>query len=343
MSKRTLAARRTIASFAALAPLAACSVGPASTPSSDQDLTVDLADPVQGVPDRGDDPAVVAIDAGDPLPCAGVLIAPDVVLTARHCVSLVTASVGGGSFRCPAADLAPLPLYPPASLRILVGENTATAAERARGREVLVPPEAPCEADIAVVLLDQGIDDIVALSVRTTGAAEGNHVRTVGFDRPGLGDRGVLKVLRDHVAVATTTPTTLDVGEGGCKACGGPALDEVAGEVLGIASRPGAPDGATGGVNVYTRTDAFLDFIQQALSRSFVASGSVRGVTRQKAKKGPADIGSNCVRGADCAAGACVTNGAERYCTRTCNPTDHCPAHFRCERSAQAQVVCVES
>jgi hypothetical protein len=305
MSTRRLAARCTVASLTSLVPLAACTVGLASAPPSDHELTVDLADPVEGVPDRGDDPAVVAIDSGGPLPCAGVLIAPDVVLTARHC-----ASVGGASFRCPEADSAPQPLHPPASLRVLVGETAATFAERARGREILVPAAAPCEADIALVLLDQGIDDILALSVRMTGAAEGDRVRTVGFDLPGAGDRGAIKVLRDHLAVSRTTLTTLEIGQGWCEACGGPALDEVAGEVLGVASRSGGPDGSTGSFNVYTRTDAFLDLVEQALSRSFVASGSVRGVTRQKAKKGPADLGSNCTRGADGAAGACVTDGA---------------------------------
>ena len=47
----------------------------------------DVVSPPPGVADRGDDPAVVAIDADVPL-CAGALVAPDVVLTSRHCVSV---------------------------------------------------------------------------------------------------------------------------------------------------------------------------------------------------------------------------------------------------------------
>ncbi|MDB4997114.1 MAG: hypothetical protein JWM74_4546, partial [Myxococcaceae bacterium] len=42
---------------------------------------------VPGVPDRGRDPAVVAIDVGGEGLCTGTLIAPNVVLTARHCVA----------------------------------------------------------------------------------------------------------------------------------------------------------------------------------------------------------------------------------------------------------------
>ena len=43
--------------------------------------------PVAGVPDRGSDPAVVAVESAGAVVCAGALVAPDVVLTARHCVT----------------------------------------------------------------------------------------------------------------------------------------------------------------------------------------------------------------------------------------------------------------
>jgi hypothetical protein len=82
--------------------------------------------------------------------------------------------------------------------------------------------------------------------------------------------------------------------------------------------------------------------VDEALARSETAPAGV-GVHRLKAKKGPPDMGANCSRGADCASGVCVTVGAERYCTRSCDPHDHCPAHFRCERSAEGDTICVHT
>jgi hypothetical protein len=111
-------------------------------------------------------------------------------------------------------------------------------------------------------------------------------------------------------------------------------IDEVTGDIVGVVSR-GGPDG-----DVATRADAFSTFIEAAL----VQDGSGRaGLGAAKERKGPVDMGADCAVGADCAAGVCVTEASRRYCSRSCSPHDHCPAHFRCERSAQGATVCVSS
>src|SRR5215472_17834173 len=60
------------------------------------DVQVDEDPVVRGIPDKGRDPAVVAIDLDGEGTCSGTLIAPDVVLTARHCVDRTLSGA-----RCP--------------------------------------------------------------------------------------------------------------------------------------------------------------------------------------------------------------------------------------------------
>jgi hypothetical protein len=325
--------------------LVACTAQAVPGPGGPRLPSVDIAVPVHGVPDRGDDPAVVLVESGAALPCAGVLLAADVVLTAGHCAA---APGSGSSFQCASVQsssgtLFPMPL-PPSSLRVLVGGDAISAVERARARAILTPSPGQdgCLADIALLLLDQSIDDIAPVLVHPTAAAQGDHLRTVGFEPAGAGGV-VTRFLKDHVPVAATSPIALDVYEDGCAAgCGGPALDESTGEVVGVASRWVPADGALAPFDEYVPTDAFLGLVGEALARSTAAATSASGVSLQKADKAPADMGAACAAGVDCAAGACVTDGAQRYCTRQCSADDACPTHFRCEDTSEGSTVCIE-
>ncbi len=321
--------------FVALALVVACS-GTAATSLPSTAPDVDVVAPPPGVADRGDDPAVVAIDVGDSTLCAGALVAPDVVLTARHCVSAPAELAG-----CTNAGAAGVPpLRSPESLRIFLGDDMATAAERARGRAIRVPTASSmCGADIALLLLDVPIDDVQPLVVRPTGAAQGDHLRTIGWRLPEHAGRAP-KILRDHLLVLSASPTELELGEA-ITGAGGPALDEATAEVLGVFSRSDAGPARA----VYTRTDAFAALIESALAESVSAAASTRG---SKNKKGPADLGANCAVGADCAAGVCVSvpagpDGLEQYCSQTCGSHDRCPARFRCQRSQVGVEACVKT
>ena len=237
----------TIVLFAAAVLVVACS-GTAATSLPSTAPQVDVVAPPPGVADRGDDPAVVAIDAGDATLCAGALVAPDVVLTARHCVSAPARASGCTS----AAAAGAPPLRAPGSLRILLGDDMTTATERARGRAIRVPSTSSmCGADIALLLLDVPIDDVQPLVVRPTGAAQGDHLRTIGWRLPEGAGRAP-KILRDHLLVLGATPTELELAEA-ITGLGGPALDEATAEVLGVFSRSDAAPSRA----VYTRADAF--------------------------------------------------------------------------------------
>ncbi len=327
---------RMATSFARMALLVlvvACSGPSASSILPSNAPTADVASPPPGVADRGDDPAVVAIDAAEAPLCAGALVAPDVVLTSRHCVSVPTVSNG-----CPGDAAVPPPLRAPASLRVRVGEDVVAAPERARGRDIVVPTSpSMCGADIALLLLDVSIDDVQPLVLRATGAAQGDHVRTVGWRLPARVGPAP-KFLREHLLVMDASDTELELAEvpvGGS----GPALSEATAEVLGVFSR--SDDGPSRAV--YTRTDAFMALIDSALARSQSAAETTAGL--RKAKKGPVDIGAYCAKGTDCAAGVCVstTGGLEQYCSRTCGSHDRCPSGYRCQRSQSGIQVCTET
>jgi Trypsin len=298
------------------------SAGPVA-PSADIDV------PVVGVADLGSDPAVVAIDWGGPVACAGALVASDVVLTARHCVSYAEPEAA-----CTPAGRPPPPLRQAGSMGVRVTDGGDFFAPRVLARNIVVPPVAnACGADIAFLELEDPIDAVRALVVNAQGVAIGGHVRSVGFAPQGALAAGFEKRVRDHVLVVDTTATEALLSEALCTSgCGGPAIDEATGEIVGVVSH-GGPDG-----DVATRADAFLVFIEAELARAGPDRPSVGAA---KEKKGAIDMGANCILGSDCAAGVCVTDAARRYCSRSCSPHDHCPAHYRCEASAQGSPVCV--
>jgi hypothetical protein len=265
---------------------------------------------------------VVGIDVDGIGLCAGALVASNVVLTARRCVDTLTGDAG-----CPAAGAQVTGPRPPATLRILSGDEGATPTVRARGYQILDPPgDRLCGSDVAVLLLDASIDDRVPLKVRATAPAKGDHLRTVTFDSRG-------RVVRDHVLVADTSATEVLLEEPPCRGGpGGPAIDEQTGEIVGVFSRSEPACEAAidrSAQAVYTRLDAQAAIVAQALA--FAKRGVSPGAAKEK--KGPVDLGASCARGADCAAGSCVTYGGAEYCSRTCGAHDKCPAHFKCMQS----------
>ena len=319
--------------FASLAPLAfiACSAPAAPAPSA---ITVSEVAVNRGVPDRGMDPAVVVLEAPGGHVCSGVLIAPDVVLTARHCTSVI-------------ADHASCPALPsegpqvisdvdPASLQVLLGDDVSSAVVAALGLAVVVPStETLCGADIALVLLDRTILSVTPALVQSVGIAEGQHVRSVGYgNAPGI------KLLREHVPVVSSEAAEFRLAEGTCEGGGGgPAFDEATGQVVGILARFGPSCTHPNPYDVYTRTDVFYPLVEEALSSSMEA-----GKKRSDAStKDPTDYGGACFAGSDCGAGVCVDVGPTEYCSRSCSATDACPTDFKCVSAAGSAPVCVES
>ncbi|HEY1690718.1 MAG TPA: trypsin-like serine protease [Polyangiaceae bacterium] len=304
----------------------ACSSTP-SNPLATAPPSVAVASPFLGIRDPGADPAVVLLDLDGQGVCAGALLASDVVLTARRCVSILS-----GPYDCPAGGPQVADGVDLTNIRVLTGDLASTAVERARGRAVLLPQgDVLCGADVALLLLDSPIDDVAPLVVRPTGAAVGDHVRTVGF-------ASGAKVVRDHVAVSAVTPVEIAVAEAPCDgAFGGPAIDEGTGQIVGVLARGGPSCGASDAYDVDTRTDAYADLVAEALAEGTQSHEAYQA----KEKKSPVDVGADCSAGSDCAAGACVSYAGSQYCTRGCDAHDTCPTHYRCMGGDEGRFACV--
>ena len=327
---------------------------PAATTDAGADgaISVDAVEIVRGVKDRGRNPAVIALAIGDTGLCTGTLIAPDVVLTARHCVSRTTESV-----ECPARGPQILGERDPSTLTVLVGDDASTATAVARGRQVIAPDsDALCGDDIALLMLDRKVRGIEPIDVRLHGIARGDHVRAVGFGKRGDTDPAGTKLLRDHVKVEEVSAREFVVGEATCQGdSGGPALDETTGQIVGVVSRGGPSCDGPDAHNIYTRADAFIALVNEALSRSGVlvpdrdagaaggtgtiADAGATGPTKKPSKG--TDMGGACQSASDCSAGVCVEDKARQYCSRPCGPNDRCPAHFHCTKTDPTRSVCI--
>jgi hypothetical protein len=321
--------------LSALLALASCdgSVFPSAAPLA-SGPEVDVAYPVVGVPDKGRDPAVVSVQVAGQVICAGALVAPDVVVTAAQCAANAMSAADGAS----------------TPLTVQVGGGSLTGPSSSV-RAITVPTELDA-AVIALLLLDTPVDTVAPLVVRSTGIAVGDHVRTLVYAAEGLAGVGAdpTPTVRDHIAVVAETETEFELAEAPCTlGCGGPVIDGATATLVGILSRPLAPDDASPSPygDVAIRADAFVSFVTSALQAS---ASPPRGGSLLHTTKGDVDFGAACEGAVDCAAGICVSNGPQRYCSRSCASSDRCATRSRCATStvvhgstSASLAVCVET
>lgn len=213
--------------------------------------------------------------------CSGALVAPNLVLTARHCVSrAVTATPScdargrshNGDHLAEDADPAQIAVYVGARVRPDID------APQARAVRTLHPTgQVLCDADVAFLVLDRPLPNAVILPIRLTHSVEpGDLVVPIGFGG-GISNQVGIRSARAHSPVLATGPASnadtgavlgpreFEVDVATCRGdSGGPAIDMRTGEIVGVVSRGGscwAP-----GNHVYTRVDAYQNLARAAFT-----------------------------------------------------------------------------
>jgi MYXO-CTERM domain-containing protein len=232
-------------------------------------------------------PGVVALRVGTGTTfelCSGALVAPNVVLTARHCVTKnATTSVAcdenGHSANGPHVTSD----EEPATIAVYVGSSPNFAKPGVSKGRAIVSPTGPylCDSDIALVVLDTAITDVAPLPVRIHATArQGEMIRSVGYGQNDQNDpigtrfrKAGVEVLAQGKAVSPSkTPLgthEFEVGKSICQGdSGGPAISEQTGAVIGVVSRGGGCEDDFG--HIYTTTAGF----DQLFADAFTLAGA---------------------------------------------------------------------
>ena len=225
--------------------------------------------------------------------CSGALVAPNLVLTARHCVSrAVTATPScdakgrshNGVHLAEDADPGMITIYARPEV------HPDSDAPTARAIRTLHPSgQVLCDADVAFLVLDRPITGVRIMPMRLSGPVEsGDSVVPVGFGggaKMAVGTRvarPVSTVLATGPASNRDTgavlgPREFEVDQATCRGdSGGPAVDARTGEIVGVVSRGGSCSAQ--GNHVYTRVDSYARLAAMALANADRAMNEGREV-----------------------------------------------------------------
>jgi MYXO-CTERM domain-containing protein len=216
--------------------------------------------------------AVVGLTVASASICSGTLIAPNLVLTAQHCVAQTDSQVF-----CGVADFGRQ--YAPGLLLVTPSTRLFNTRDYYSVTEIVVPPDTLdlCGFDVALLILEESIPPEEALWMIPRidiPIGEGEEYSAVGYghvgDNSGAGVRRRLDGLEVQCVGADcpfwsfTEASEWIGGSGVCQGdSGGPALD-VDNQVIGVVSR--GPQGC--GDTTYGSVYAWADWIRETALRA---------------------------------------------------------------------------
>jgi hypothetical protein len=223
------------------------------------------------------------------------MVAPNLVLTARHCIAQAITAMPACDSMGRSHNGAHLGGdLDPSLIGVYTGPHVSVLSDppRAHGIQTVHPStRVLCDSDVAFVVLDRNLDDVTILPMRLDGAIEsGDWVMPVGFGggranligtRMPRGATAVLTVgpgANNHTG-AVLGPHEFEVDTATCRGdSGGPAIDVRTGEIVGVVSRGGSCEAS--GNHVYTRVDSYSELAQLAMA---VARTDNRAVAMNRA------------------------------------------------------------
>lgn len=295
--------------------------------------------------------------------CSGSLLAPSLVLTARHCVANTSESaacdvegnpIGAGQIR---GNNDPNTMY------VFTGKNlpkfsTGRVVPDSTGAQIIDDgAKNLCNHDIALLVLDTPITDMPIVPVRVdSDVTVGEEVTSIGW---GVTDKASTPSVRQQRAGVSilevgpadsrrlpVPPNEFEVGESICSGdSGGPAI-AASGAVVGVVSRGGngkepsqsdpsvscIGDSAT---NLYTKLSPFKDLLLQAYEAAGAEPWFEGEPDPRKAKDGEA-----CAEATDCRSNLCVADSAKdgaTTCATDCSSTP-CTGGLVCSTEGAAHV-----
>jgi hypothetical protein len=316
---------------------------------AEEDLDIGFArSPIEGGYVDDKDRAVVGVvhmSQGNFGSCTGTLIAPNVVLTAQHCVA--PTSTGGG-VNCSQTTFGQV--YPASSMFVTtMTEFTYNINAYYAAQEIVLPPGdgSFCGRDQALLILGKPIpaSEAVPMVPRVDEPIyEGEEYYAIGYGATsdGQGADSGTRRRRDDLFIqcvaADCPPFAIKETEwrGDTGICsgdsGGPALD-LLDRVIGVASR-----GAAGcQMPIYGYVYGWGQWIMDTTSYAASISGTEPPSWAQGWPTDPhysQPVGAECTDSSQCPSNACL-NG---YCTRLCDRAP-CPEGFTCGEDGFCEII----